>query len=65
MASFGPGAAAVLATAAELHRIDGLPRSELIHLSVLGSASRPVRYIPWLVRSAVTARRPPSGQPTS
>lgn len=43
VASFGPGAAAVLGTAAELHRIDGLPRSELIHLSVPGPASRPVR----------------------
>ncbi|MET7965841.1 type IV toxin-antitoxin system AbiEi family antitoxin domain-containing protein [Micromonospora sp. NPDC005305] len=43
VASFGPGAAAVLGTAAELHRIEGLPRSDVIHLSVPGPASRPVR----------------------
>ncbi|WP_405114851.1 type IV toxin-antitoxin system AbiEi family antitoxin domain-containing protein [Micromonospora sp. NBC_01405] len=43
VASFGPGAAAVLGTAAELHRIAGLPRSDAIHLSVPGAVARPAR----------------------
>jgi hypothetical protein len=43
VASFGPGAAAVLGTAAELHQIDGLRRSDVIHLSVPGRGARPVR----------------------
>ncbi len=43
VASFGPGATAVLGTAAELHRIEGLPRSDVIHLSVPGAAARPAR----------------------
>lgn len=43
VASFGPGAAAVLGTAAELHGIQGLRRSDAIHLSVPGPAARPAR----------------------
>jgi hypothetical protein len=43
VASFGPGAAAVLGTAAELHRIAGLPRSDTIHISVPGPVARPAR----------------------
>ncbi|WBB48173.1 type IV toxin-antitoxin system AbiEi family antitoxin domain-containing protein [Verrucosispora sp. WMMA2044] len=43
VASFGPGAAAVLATAAELYDIAGVQRSEEIHVSVPGIAARPVR----------------------
>lgn len=41
VASFGPGAAVVLGTAAELHGIEGLRRTESIHLSVPGPAARP------------------------
>ncbi|MCW3813654.1 hypothetical protein ONA91_04170 [Micromonospora sp. DR5-3] len=43
VASFGPGAAAVLGTAAELHGIEGLPRTDEIHLSLSGPAARPAR----------------------
>ncbi|SCL16557.1 Transcriptional regulator, AbiEi antitoxin, Type IV TA system [Micromonospora rhizosphaerae] len=43
VASFGPGAAVVLGTAAELHRIEGLRPSDSIHLSVPGPAARPAR----------------------
>ncbi|WBB55913.1 type IV toxin-antitoxin system AbiEi family antitoxin domain-containing protein [Verrucosispora sp. WMMD573] len=43
VASFGPCAAAVLSTAAELHDIAGVQRSEEIHVSVPGTAARPVR----------------------
>ncbi|WP_320067287.1 hypothetical protein [Micromonospora sp. RTGN7] len=43
MASFGPAAVAVLGTAAELHRIAGLPRTDEIHLSVPGPIARPAR----------------------
>lgn len=41
--SFGPSAAAVLATAAELHGMAGLPAGETIHLSVPGPVARPAR----------------------
>ncbi|MEH1014898.1 type IV toxin-antitoxin system AbiEi family antitoxin domain-containing protein [Micromonospora sp. CPCC 206060] len=41
--SYGPGAVAVLDTAAELHHIAGLPTTGAIHLSVPGPAARPVR----------------------
>ncbi|MFI5837043.1 type IV toxin-antitoxin system AbiEi family antitoxin domain-containing protein [Micromonospora sp. NPDC051300] len=41
--SLGPGAHAVLATAAELHRIAGLPRTGAIHLALPGRAARPAR----------------------
>jgi hypothetical protein len=43
VASFGPGAAVVLGTAAELHGIEGLRPSDRIHLSVPGPAARPAR----------------------
>ncbi|WP_309244257.1 hypothetical protein [Micromonospora parastrephiae] len=43
VASFGPAAAAVLATAAELHGIAGVRATELIHLSVPGQVARPAR----------------------
>ncbi|TDC33103.1 hypothetical protein E1211_19780 [Micromonospora sp. 15K316] len=43
VASFGPGAVAVLATAAELHGIAGLRGTDEIHLSVPGPIARPVR----------------------
>lgn len=41
--SLGPGAAAVLATAAELHQVAGLPTTEEVHVSVPGPAARPRR----------------------
>ncbi|MET8524576.1 type IV toxin-antitoxin system AbiEi family antitoxin domain-containing protein [Micromonospora sp. NPDC005172] len=41
--SFGPSAAAVLATAAELHGLAGLRATESIHLSVPGPTARPAR----------------------
>ncbi|WP_435872997.1 type IV toxin-antitoxin system AbiEi family antitoxin domain-containing protein [Micromonospora arborensis] len=40
VASFGPAAAAVLATAAELHGLAGLRRTEVIELSVPGPVAR-------------------------
>ncbi|MEV4654722.1 type IV toxin-antitoxin system AbiEi family antitoxin domain-containing protein [Micromonospora sp. NPDC049301] len=43
VASFGPAAAAVLATAAELHGLAGMRVTELIHLSVPGPVARPAR----------------------
>ncbi|MDG4807080.1 hypothetical protein O7634_09980 [Micromonospora sp. WMMD1120] len=43
VASFGPGATAVLSTAAELHGLAGLPVTNRIHLSVPGPLSRPAR----------------------
>lgn len=43
VASFGPGAAVVLGTAAELYGIEGLSGSDAIHLSVPGPAARPAR----------------------
>ncbi|MEV4809507.1 DUF559 domain-containing protein [Micromonospora avicenniae] len=43
VASFGPGAVAVLATAAELHGIAGLRSTDEIHLSVPGPLARPAR----------------------
>ncbi|MDG4794863.1 type IV toxin-antitoxin system AbiEi family antitoxin domain-containing protein [Micromonospora sp. WMMD1082] len=43
VASFGPGAVAVLGTAAEMHHIAGSRASDEIHLSVPGSAARPAR----------------------
>jgi len=41
--SFGPGAVAVLGTAAELHGIAGLPATELVHVSVPHTAPRAQR----------------------
>lgn len=41
--SFGPGAAAVLSTAAELHVIGGCGPGDEIHLSLPGPAARPAR----------------------
>ncbi|MGB2570474.1 type IV toxin-antitoxin system AbiEi family antitoxin domain-containing protein [Micromonospora citrea] len=43
VASFGPSAAAVLGTAAELHGIAGCRRTDEIHLSVPGKVARPLR----------------------
>ncbi|MET8305496.1 hypothetical protein [Micromonospora sp. NPDC005173] len=43
VASFGPAAVAVLATAAELHGLAGMRVTELIHLSVPGPVARPAR----------------------
>ncbi|MGV9210587.1 type IV toxin-antitoxin system AbiEi family antitoxin domain-containing protein [Micromonospora sp. RB23] len=43
--SFGPSAAAVLGTAAELHEMAGLPATEMIHLSVPGPVARPARVV--------------------
>ncbi|MEV4821771.1 type IV toxin-antitoxin system AbiEi family antitoxin domain-containing protein [Micromonospora sp. NPDC049274] len=43
VASFGPSAAAVLATAAELHGLAGLRATEVIDLSVPGRVARPAR----------------------
>ncbi|MER7888931.1 type IV toxin-antitoxin system AbiEi family antitoxin domain-containing protein [Micromonospora sp. NPDC094482] len=43
IASFGPAAAAVLGTAAELHGIAGLRTTEQIHLTVPGPIARPAR----------------------
>ncbi|RAO38795.1 uncharacterized protein ONO86_04407 [Micromonospora noduli] len=43
MASFGPAAAAVLATAAELHGLAGLRTTDVIDLSVPGPIARPAR----------------------
>ncbi|SCG61708.1 Transcriptional regulator, AbiEi antitoxin, Type IV TA system [Micromonospora coxensis] len=43
VASFGPSAAAVLGTAAELHGIAGCRRTDEIHLSVPGRVARPLR----------------------
>ncbi|MEV0808923.1 hypothetical protein [Micromonospora sp. NPDC050200] len=43
VASFGPAAAAVLQTAAELHGIAGCQATEEIHLSVPGPVARPAR----------------------
>ncbi|MFF5213984.1 type IV toxin-antitoxin system AbiEi family antitoxin domain-containing protein [Micromonospora sp. NPDC000442] len=43
VASCGPNAAAVLATAAELYEIAGVRRSEEIHVSVPSVAARPTR----------------------
>jgi len=40
VASLGPGAAAVLHTAAELHGIAGLRRTDDVHVSVPGDAPR-------------------------
>ncbi|WP_433536439.1 type IV toxin-antitoxin system AbiEi family antitoxin domain-containing protein [Micromonospora sp. CA-249363] len=41
--SFGPSAAAVLGTAVELHGMDGLQATEMIHLSVPGPVAKPAR----------------------
>ncbi|MEV6816239.1 DUF559 domain-containing protein [Micromonospora sp. NPDC051296] len=41
--SLGPQAHAVLGTAAELHRIAGLPPTEEIHVALPGPAARPAR----------------------
>lgn len=41
--SLGPHAHAVLATAAELHRIEGLGRTAAIHVALPGRAARPAR----------------------
>jgi hypothetical protein len=41
--SLGPGAVAVLDTAAELHGIAGLPPSETVHVSLPGDATRATR----------------------
>lgn len=41
--SFGPEAAAVLSTAAELHRIAGARTTEAVHISVPGAVARPAR----------------------
>ncbi|MGC4849309.1 type IV toxin-antitoxin system AbiEi family antitoxin domain-containing protein [Micromonospora sp. DT15] len=43
VASFGPAAAAVLATAAELHGLAGLRATDVIDLSVPGPIARPAR----------------------
>ncbi|MEU7851271.1 type IV toxin-antitoxin system AbiEi family antitoxin domain-containing protein [Micromonospora parva] len=43
VASFGPAAAAVLATAAELHGLAGLRSTDVIDLSVPGPIARPAR----------------------
>ncbi|MEW2142929.1 type IV toxin-antitoxin system AbiEi family antitoxin domain-containing protein [Micromonospora vinacea] len=43
VASFGPAAAAVLATAAELHGLAGLRTTDVIDLSVPGPIARPAR----------------------
>jgi hypothetical protein len=43
VASYGPGAVAALGTAAELHGIAGLRRTEKVHLSVPSAAARAVR----------------------
>ncbi|PWR05129.1 hypothetical protein DKT68_28595 [Micromonospora acroterricola] len=43
VASFGPAATAVLATAAELHGLAGMRVTELIHLSLPGPVARPAR----------------------
>ncbi|WP_342199569.1 type IV toxin-antitoxin system AbiEi family antitoxin domain-containing protein [Micromonospora cremea] len=43
VASFGPAAAAVLATAAELHGLAGMRVTDLIHLSMPGPVARPAR----------------------
>ncbi|MFC0507377.1 type IV toxin-antitoxin system AbiEi family antitoxin domain-containing protein [Micromonospora costi] len=43
VASFGPGAVAVLATAAELQGIAGFRPTDQIHLSVPGAVARPAR----------------------
>ncbi|MCZ7440477.1 type IV toxin-antitoxin system AbiEi family antitoxin domain-containing protein [Micromonospora sp. WMMC241] len=43
LASFGPGAVAVLGTAAELQLISGLPSGGPVHLSVPGPRARPAR----------------------
>ncbi|MET8319375.1 type IV toxin-antitoxin system AbiEi family antitoxin domain-containing protein [Micromonospora sp. NPDC005189] len=43
VASYGPAAAAVLSTAAELHGLAGMRVTELIHLSVPGPVARPAR----------------------
>lgn len=41
--SFGPGAVAVLQTAAELHQIAGLRRSDAVHICKPGDLARPTR----------------------
>ncbi|MER7455403.1 hypothetical protein [Micromonospora sp. NPDC126480] len=43
VASFGPAAIAVLSTAAELHGLAGLRRTDEIHVSMPGGAARPAR----------------------
>jgi hypothetical protein len=43
VASYGPGAVAALGTAAEVHGIAGLRRTEEIHVSVPAVAARPAR----------------------
>ncbi|MBQ0904254.1 type IV toxin-antitoxin system AbiEi family antitoxin domain-containing protein [Micromonospora sp. U21] len=65
VASFGPAAAAVLATGPELHGLAGLRVTELIHLSMPGPVARPARlgsaFRRWWSLSGHPARAPRQG----